>query len=147
FSLSGEIVRLEGAVQRHGGTISLNSKGFGMFITPLLLITFAWLLASGRGVSLRVGLVVVMGTAALILMFTRASWSGFVFGMLWIILLGQFRRIRHPDPVPGVRGNSPSGMPIAQRRLVPLTRVAVLPLLAMIPLLLLWPKIQVRLGR
>jgi hypothetical protein len=139
-----------------------------MFITPLLLVAVAWLLVAEH-LSLRLCLVIGAGTAALILSFTRASWAGFLIGVVWIAMVGATRRLlpRTSDADPGPRrwqdrpASSAVGpwlvpaytLPLAARRrqgsarrLLRPGRLLLLGLAAIVALALLWPKVQLRLA-
>jgi hypothetical protein len=124
FDLLGEVIVHKGeTLQRHGGTVSSNVKGFANFITPLLLIAVSrFLSTTNRRVKGWLCLLCAMGTAALVLTFTRASWVGFILGMVLIVTLGMIRGIIHP------------------RRLIPFVGVAV------IVVIILLPKIMIRLS-
>ena len=124
FTLTGEIRDWgDAAMQRHGGTISTRPAPFASFILPLLFIAIArWFSTSNSVTSWSMGLLALMGMAALVLTYTRAAWVGFVLGLIWLVGLGLFHRI--------IRVN----------------RLLVMGLVAMLLLLVLLPQIILRLG-
>lgn len=124
FNLLGETTaRSDGDLQRHGGTVSANVKGFANFIVPLLLLAVSRFLFMPAGRAQRwAALVCVLGTAALILTFTRASWAGFVLGFAWLVTVG-----------------------LKQRRLQP-SRLVTIGVLALLAVAVLLPQILLRLA-
>lgn len=82
-----------GSIPRPGGTVSSNPAGFTSFIMPALMITCAIAIAAGtlrsRGWML---CLLLLGTMAIGLSFTRAAWIGFALGFTTIVILGWRRR-------------------------------------------------------
>jgi O-antigen ligase len=97
FNVMGEIIA-EGDVPRPGGTVSSNPAGFTSFIMPALMIASALLIARFKLFPRQYMLILLLlGTAAIGLSFTRAAWIGFALGLSVIILVGWRRRIIRPS--------------------------------------------------
>jgi O-antigen ligase len=99
FTLTGELYdKTEWDLQRHGGTVSKNPAPFACFILPLLFIAISrFLMIKDRRISFRMGLLAIMGSAALVLTFTRGAWMGFILGLIWLVPLGLKRRLILPS--------------------------------------------------
>lgn len=92
FTLTGEVIYERGVVPRAGGTVSTNPAGFGSFIIPLLFIVVAFFITNDSSRDRRVMAALGVGGAmALILTFTRASWTAFALGSVAMAVLA-FRR-------------------------------------------------------
>ena len=92
FNFMGEIIP-GGDVPRPGGTVSTNPAGFTSFIMPALMITTALLSAKAKLLPRQCMLILMLlGTVAIGLSFTRAAWTGFAMGLTVIILIGWRRR-------------------------------------------------------
>lgn len=88
FSMTGEIFNETDAVPRPGGTVSTNPAGFASFISPILLIAYAMFLSKKVVMGKRyLWILVLLGTAAIGLTYTRAVWSGLVLGLLPVLFL------------------------------------------------------------
>jgi len=98
FDLLGQTTaRGDEVLQRHGGTVSHNVKGYANFILPLLLLAVSRFLTLSNPRAWSWALLLCgLGSMALILTFTRASWAGFILGVGWIIVAGWQRRLLHP---------------------------------------------------
>ncbi len=82
FTPAGEWLVSEDGWGRYGGTVAARPAMFCSFLLPLVLAALAHVLTSGeRGVWRRYGLPAAMGTAAVILTVTRASWMGLMLGV------------------------------------------------------------------
>jgi O-antigen ligase len=92
FNFMGELSDA-GSIPRPGGTVSSNPAGFTSFIMPALMITCALAISAGnlRSRGWMLGLL-LMGTMAIGLSFTRAAWIGFALGFTTIVILGWRRR-------------------------------------------------------
>lgn len=94
FSPTGEL-RSAGSLPRPGGTVATHPSGFGTFIIPLLLIAVAHFLTRNAALlgARLCGLFIVLGTGALVLTLTRASWAAFGLGLVWIAYFTYLQRI------------------------------------------------------
>jgi O-antigen ligase len=73
--------------------VATNPKGFAMFIAPLTLLALAAFVTTRSRVLHRWSAVLVlMGTGAIVLTFTRATWAGFIMGSALIVGMGLRRR-------------------------------------------------------
>ncbi len=96
FSLTGEVFQESEAIPRPGGTVSTNPAGFASFISPILLIGFALYLAQKHEFKIRfLPVLVILGSAAMVLTFTRAVWAGLVIGLIIIIIMSIRRKNYH----------------------------------------------------
>ena len=96
FSMTGEVFNETEAVPRPGGTVSTNPAGFASFISPILLIAYAIFLSKKVVMKNRfLWILVMLGSAAIGLTFTRAVWSGIALGLLAVILLNLRNRNLH----------------------------------------------------
>lgn len=96
FSLTGEVFQESEAIPRPGGTVSTNPAGFASFISPILLIGFALYLAQKNEFKIRfLPVLVILGSAAMVLTFTRAVWAGLVIGLIIIIVMSIRRKNYH----------------------------------------------------
>jgi hypothetical protein len=97
FTVTGEIRDAGSGLGRHGGTVSTRPAPFASFLMPLLYIAISRFLIV-RSVWTRswMGLLAAMGGAALLLTFTRAAWSGFALGFVFLVGLGVRRRLIRP---------------------------------------------------
>ncbi len=94
FTLTGEVIKSDGWLGRHGGTVATRPAPFASFIMPLLHIAISrYFIVSSRGTRFWMGLLAAMGGVALVLTFTRAAWAGFTLGFVWLIVLGLRRRL------------------------------------------------------
>jgi len=94
FTLTGEVIHEGGVVTRPGGTVSTNPAGFGSFVIPLLFLVVAFFITNDPTRNRRVmALLGVGGAMALILTFTRASWSAFALGCIILVALAYRRRL------------------------------------------------------
>ena len=88
FNFMGETIEA-GNIPRPGGTVSTNPAGFASFIMPALMIAGAFLISKAnlwpRPYML---LLMLLGTGAIGLSFTRAAWMGFAMGIAAVILMG-----------------------------------------------------------
>lgn len=92
FTLTGDVIYERGVVPRAGGTVSTNPAGFGSFIIPLLFLVIAFFVTNDTSRDRRVMAGLGIGGAmALILTFTRASWTAFALGAV-IMAVVAFRR-------------------------------------------------------
>lgn len=92
FNFMGETIP-EGEVPRPGGTVSTNPAGFTSFIMPALMIAIALVTSKPRLLPRPYMLaLMLLGTGAVGLSFTRAAWVGFAMGLVTIILFGWRRR-------------------------------------------------------
>ena len=92
FNFMGDIIQ-GGDVPRPGGTVSTNPAGFTSFIMPALMITTALLITKAKLLPRQYTLtLMLLGTVAIGLSFTRAAWIGFAMGLTVIILIGWRRR-------------------------------------------------------
>ncbi len=97
FTLTGQIIESDGGFGRHGGTVSTRPAPFASFIMPLLHIAISrFLVVHSAWTRFGMGLLAAMGGAALLLTFTRAAWSGFALGFVWLIGLGVKRGLIRP---------------------------------------------------
>jgi len=99
FSLTGDVFQnhyTTDGLQRHGGTVGTNPKGFAMFMAVLTLIALATFLTSrNRRQGRWSALLTLMGIGAIVLTLTRATWVGVALGSLVIVWFGARRgRIR-----------------------------------------------------
>ncbi|MEN8129068.1 MAG: O-antigen ligase family protein [Pseudomonadota bacterium] len=96
FSLTGEVFQESEAIPRPGGTVSTNPAGFASFISPILLIGFSLYLAQRHEFKVRLlPVLVFLGSAAMVLTFTRAVWVGLVIGLIIIIIMSIRRKNYH----------------------------------------------------
>ncbi len=92
FNFMGETIR-GGDVPRPGGTVSTNPAGFTSFIMPALMVTCAFVISRPSLLPRPYMLaLMVLGTVAIGLSFTRAAWIGFAMALVTIILIGWRRR-------------------------------------------------------
>ncbi len=100
FTLTGEVIEQTGFFPRVGGTVSVNSLAFGKFITPMLLIGVASLVADApvkrRGY---VAVAVTMGMAVVVMTFARSVWGGVALGIVAMLIVGVRRRLIRPGMV------------------------------------------------
>jgi O-antigen ligase len=93
FSMVGE-VHQRGEVPRPGGTVSTNPAGYASFITPALLLAFAYMFS--RNSRWRPAFAVVaaaLGAIAIGLTFTRAAWAGTAMALAMLCFLLARRRL------------------------------------------------------
>jgi O-antigen ligase len=123
FSLTGDVFQnhyTTDGLQRHGGTVGTNPKGFAMFMAVLTLIALATFLTSrNRRQGRWSALLTLMGIGAIVLTLTRATWVGVALGSLVIVWFGA-RRGR-----------------ITPARVIGTVAVVVIPVLVLIPSILL----------
>jgi O-antigen ligase len=93
FTPAGEWIEQTGsALGRYGGTVGTRPAAFSSFLLPLLLLVTAQFLgASAAGAALRSGALTLLGVAAMVLTFTRASWIGLALGLLYLTVAGARR--------------------------------------------------------
>ncbi|ETX08747.1 O-antigen ligase family protein [Candidatus Entotheonella palauensis] len=97
FTLTGEVIHVDGGFGRHGGTVSTRPAPFASFMMPLLFIAISrFLVIRNSRTRFYMGLLAAMGGLALLLTFTRAAWTGFALGLVWLIGLGAKRRLIRP---------------------------------------------------
>lgn len=121
FTLTGDVMKVQAdaGLQRFGGTVSTNPKGFAMFISVLSLLALsAVMCSSNRRLRLRSVPLLAVGIGALALTFTRASWSGFLIGSVAMAIIGL------------------SCGRVKLRRLVVVSTVGVVPILVLLPMIL-----------
>jgi hypothetical protein len=93
FDFAGKTFE-EGDIPRPGGTVSTNPAGFASFIMPALMIASAMVMVKYKAISRPYVLVLMMlGSAAIALTFTRAAWIGFAAGIVAIFVLGYRSRL------------------------------------------------------
>jgi O-antigen ligase len=93
FTPAGEWIPSQDALGRYGGTVGVRPAMFSSFLLPLLLVAVAQLLTSSdRRVWIRYGLPAALGSAALILTFTRASWTALALGLGYLVVAARRRR-------------------------------------------------------
>ena len=96
FSLTGEVFDESEVIPRPGGTVSTNPAGYASFMTPIFLISFSLYLAKTHNFQKRfLPILVLLGSAALVLTFTRAVWAGLVIGALMVIVMSVRRNNYH----------------------------------------------------
>jgi O-antigen ligase len=95
FSMVGEVAH-RGEVPRPGGTVSSNPAGFSSFITPPLMLAFAYFFAGNTQWRPRAAwLAGLLGLAAIGLTYTRASWAGALLGLVVLaVVLARRGRLR-----------------------------------------------------
>lgn len=95
FTPSGEwIEQSDSGPGRYGGTVGTRPAAFSSFLLPLVLVALARLLTSTEpGVWWRYGAPAVLGSAALILTYTRASWGALLLGLAYLAAAAARRRL------------------------------------------------------
>ncbi len=79
---------------RHGGTVGPRPAVFASFLLPLLLLAVCeFLAARERRGRRRAGLLAAIGSAALVLTSTRASWVAFAAGLAYLLAAGWRRHM------------------------------------------------------
>lgn len=97
FTLTGEVIHSDGGFGRHGGTVSTRPAPFASFMMPLLYIAISrFLVIRNSWTRFYMGVLAAMGGVALLLTFTRAAWTGFTLGLIWLVGLGVWRRLIRP---------------------------------------------------
>ncbi len=100
FSLTGAVSVREGDIARHGGTVATRLHAFASFIMPLVFIAISrFMTMSTWRHRIWTGPLAVMGGLALVLTYTRASWMGFILGFAWLLAVGAMRRMIRPRRV------------------------------------------------
>jgi len=96
FTLTGRIID-QGEIARPGGTVSTVPAEFASFIIPILTIAIALFMCRGRAINRSFVLgTVLLGAGAIALTYTRAAWCATVIGGLWVLLVGNSRRLLRP---------------------------------------------------
>ncbi len=86
FDLVGQVWE-EGRIARPGGAVSTNPAGFTSFIMPALLIACALVLNKTQVFPrLPTIILVLLGTTAVGLSFTRAAWIKYALGIFTIVV-------------------------------------------------------------
>jgi len=95
FTLEGDMMQL-GELPRPGGTVSTNPAGFASFVIPILMVALVRFLSAKRQTEQRVlGVLVVLGTLAIGMTYTRVAWFGLMAAMLLVVGLSWTRGLLH----------------------------------------------------
>lgn len=96
FTLTGQVIE-QGEIARPGGTVSTVPAEFASFVIPLLTIAMSLYLCRGRIINRRLLMgVVVLGSGAIALTYTRAAWCSLLIGGAWVVFFGNRRRLLRP---------------------------------------------------